>query len=268
MKNIIKSFLLITLQVLLSQTSLAQCSEFDIVNLKRIAIVFGEKDYKHAGALTNPLNDAQDISDSLKNVGFTVYTYYNTDLKTMSSALDDWYKRIGKYDVALFYYSGHGAEVNGENYLFPIDANPKGPSDLYYMAYSANRVLSSMEANNAKFNILILDACRNNPFTKGWSRDIIKGGLASMMGKGSFIGFAASPGTTASDGDQRNGAYTEGILKFITVPNLTIDQIFTKVNFYVRNKSSDSQIPYKNSSLSTDFCFTVKIKNQTSIITK
>ncbi len=247
-----------TLFVLFSSlTSLGQCSEFDIINLKKVAIVFGEKDYKYAGALTNPLNDAQDISDSLKKVGFTVYTYFNTDYKTMVAALNDWYTKIPKYEVALFYYSGHGAEVSGENYLFPIDANPKGPSDLYYMAYSANRVLSNMESNNSKFNIMILDACRNNPFTKSWVRDF-NGGLASMTGKGSFIGFASSPGTTASDGDRRNGIYTEAILRNITIPNSTIDQIFTKVNSYVRARTAEAQVPYKNSSLSSDFCFSVR----------
>lgn len=251
------SFIVPIIFTLLSNLSFGQCSEYDIINLKKVAIVFGEKDYKYAGALINPLNDAQDISDSLKKLGFTVYTYYNSDFKTMTAALNDWYTKISKYEVALFYYSGHGAEVKGENYLFPIDANPKGPSDLYYMAYSANRVLSSMESNNSKFNIMILDACRNNPFTKSWIRDF-SSGLATMTGKGSFIGFAASPGTTASDGDKRNGTYTEAILKNITVPNFTIDQIFTKVNSYVRTKTSEAQVPYKNSSLSSDFCFSVR----------
>jgi YVTN family beta-propeller protein len=247
--------------------SIGQCSEYDIINLKKLAIVFGEKDYKYAGALVNPLNDAQDVSDSLKKLGFTVYTYYNSDFKTMTAALDDWYTKISKYEVALFYYSGHGAEVSGENYLFPIDADPKGPSDLYYMAYPANRVLSSMESNNSKFNIMILDACRNNPFTKSWVREF-KGGLAPMTGKGSFIGFAASPGTTASDGDRRNGTYTEGILKNITIPNLTIDQIFTKVNSYVRVKTTEAQVPFKNSSLSTDFCFSVRNQKSSENKTK
>ncbi len=251
---------------LLARMSKGQCSENDIINLKKIAIVFGERDYKN-GPLINPINDAKDMSDSLKKMGFDVYTYYNTDYKTMKDAIEEWYTKIPKYDVALFYYSGHGAEVNGKNYLFPIDAAVRSISDLEYVAYSANRVLSNMEVSNSKFNIMILDACRDNPFTKSLTRDI-KSGLASMTGKGSFVGFAASPGTVASDGDKRNGTYTEAILKYISVPNLTIDQIFTKVNSHVRSRTSDMQIPYKNSSLSSDFCFSVRNEKPSRISTK
>lgn len=251
-----------------SKFSYEQCVESDIINLRKIAIVFGEKDYKYAPALNNPLNDASDISDSLKKLGFEVYTYPNTDYKSMNAAIDNWCEKIPNYDVALFYYSGHGAEVNGQNYLFPTDANPKGPSDLFYDAYSANKLLDRMEIGNAKFNIIILDACRNNPFTRGWSKSISSSGLVSMVGRGSFIAFAASPGTTASDGDGRNGTYTEGILKSITVPNMTIDQIFTHVNSYVRSKTSEAQIPYKNSSLSVDFCFSVNVGKEKKLISK
>lgn len=235
-----------------------QCVQYEIINYKKTAIAFGEKDYKHAGPLNNTLNDAIDISDSLKKIGFDVETYQNTDLETMSAAIDNWFTKIGDYDVALFYYSGHGAEVDGINYLFPIDANPKGPSDLFYSTYSANKVLDRMDESHAKVNIMILDACRNNPFTKSWVRDFTKGGLASMSGRGSFIGYAASPGNVAEDGSARNGTYTEGILKYIMTPDQTIDQIFTKVNSYVRQKTNDKQVPFKNSSLSVDFCFSVK----------
>lgn len=171
----------------------------------------------------------------------------------MNDAIDNWCAKLIKYDVALFYYSGHGAEINGENYLFPTDANPKGPSDLHFSTYSANKLLERLDNSSLKYSIMILDACRTNPFTRNWTRDVGKGGLSAMTGKGTFIGYAASPGTTASDGSNRNGTYTEGILKNITIPSLTIDQIFTKVNSHVRQKTSDKQIPFKNSSLSTDF---------------
>ena len=262
MNNIVKIALLFTITFVCSfKIAKSQCSEYDVINSKKIAIIFGEKDYKYAGSLNNPLNDAQDMSDSLKKLGFEVQTYQNTDLKTMATAIEDWYAKIAKYDVVLFYYSGHGAEVNGENYLVPIDADPKGPSDLLYQGYPVNRILSHMETNNTKFNIMILDACRSNPFKRNWTKDL-KNGLAPMYisttGRGSFIGFASSPGKVAFDGEQRNGTYTEAILKHITIPNLTIDQIFTKVNSYVRLKSHDNQIPFKNSSLSDDFCFSMK----------
>lgn len=248
--------------LLIINNAFGQCNELEIANLKKIAIVFGEKSYRHVTPLRNPLNDAQDISDSLKKVGFLVFTYNDTDIKTMSNAISEWYTKIDKFDVVLFYYSGHGVEVNGTNYLLPIDANPQGISDMYYQAYSANSILANMEAANPKINIMILDACRSNPF-RSLTRDI-KSGLAFMTGKGAFIGYAASPEKTAQDGEGRNGTYTEGILKYITTPNLTIDQIFTKVNFYVRKKTLDQQIPFKNSSLDFDYCFS--IKNRTSSI--
>jgi WD40 repeat protein len=248
-----------------STSAYSQCNEEEILNLRRTAIVLGEKNYVHAPALFNPENDAQDISDSLKRLGFDVATYFNTDLKTMNVAIDNWCAGLKEYDVALFYYSGHGAEYNGENYLFPIDANPKGPSDLAYCTISANQILGRLDEYKRKFNIVILDACRNNPFTRSWSRNLNSKGLAQMSGNGSFIGFAASPGNTALDGDLRNGIYTEAILKNITVPDLTIDQIFTRVNSYVRNRTDGQQIPFKNSSLSVDFCFSVRHKEAISL---
>ncbi|NVM65082.1 hypothetical protein FHW88_003386 [Mucilaginibacter sp. SG538B] len=239
----------------------AQCNEQDIINLKKIAIVFGEKYYKYYGELRNPENDANDISDSLRKVGFNVYTYLNTDLKTMSAQFEDWSSKLKDYDVALFYFSGHGAEVNGTNYLFPVDADPKAPSQLSTKTLSANQMLATIESySNLKYSIVILDACRNNPFTKGWSRDVSEKGLASMSAKGAFIAFAASPGNTAFDGDHRNGTYTEAILKYITVPNLTIDEIFTKVNAHVKKSSVGDQAPFKNSSLGSDYCFSVTRK--------
>lgn len=243
--------------LLIPKALYAQCLESEILNLRRTAIVFGEKNYKNVSALNNPLNDASDISDSLKKVGFEVVTYKDADKKTMDAAIDDWCSKANKYDVALFYYSGHGAEYNGENFIFPIDANPKGPSDLQYQAVSATQLLNRLVSINPKFTIMILDACRNNPFTKSWVRGFGKEGLAVMTGKGAFIGYAATPGYTASDGAGRNGTYTEAILNNIMKPNLTIDQIFTRVNKDVRLKTSDGQIPFKSSSFSSDYCFSV-----------
>lgn len=186
----------------------------------------------------------------------------------MDAAIDDWCNKANKYDVALFYYSGHGAEYNGENFIFPIDANLKGPSDLAYEAVSATKLLDRMVSINPKFTIMILDACRNNPFTKAWVRGFAKEGLASMTGKGAFIGYAATPGYTASDGTGRNGTYTEAILNNIMKPNLTIDQIFTRVNKDVRLKTADGQIPFKSSSFSSDYCFSVTRANKNPVNTK
>lgn len=241
-----------------SQQINAQCAEQDIVNLKKIAIVFGEANYRHVGFLANPIHDASDICDSLRKVGFKVIPYYDADKKTMDDAVDRWLNVLNKYDVALFYFSGHGAEVHGQNYLFPVDANPKSSTDLQYHTFGANEMLDKIESySNLKYSIVILDACRSNPFKKGFSRDISNDGLAFMSAKGSFIAFAASPGKTAQDGSNRNSPYTEAILKYITQPNLNIDAIFTKVNSYVKRTTVGDQTPFKYSSLGSDYCFSV-----------
>ena len=239
-------------------TAKGQCKGEDIINLRKTALVFGEKDYMFARPLNNTINDVNSIADSLIKLGFDVTVCRNNNYVDMVSNIKSWYSKIPNYDVALLYYSGHGIEVNGENYLLPIDANPKSPSDLPHVAYSANDILASMESNNPKYNIIILDACRNNPLLKSWTRSI-KEGLAPMSGagNGSFIGYAAAPGTVASDGHGKNGPYTEAILKYIMTPNLSIYQIFTKVNYEVRAKTFGMQVPFINSSLSLDFCFSV-----------
>jgi hypothetical protein len=235
----------------------AQCSEAEILNLRKTAIVFGESSYKYFGPLINTTNDARDISDSLKKVGFSVLTYIDTDFKTMNDAVENWSAKLSNYDVALFYFSGHGAEVNGYNFLFPVDALPKGVSDLNTMTYPANKLIEILDNSQLKYSVLILDACRDNPFTRGWNRGAGNDGLAPMSGRGTFIAFAASPGKKASDGNNRNGTYTEGILKNITVPNKNINDIFTSVNGYVRRVSNGEQIPFFNSSFGTDYCFSV-----------
>jgi hypothetical protein len=264
----IATILLIVSICFLHKIAVAQCDENEILNLRKTAIVFGEREYKYYGPLNNTINDAKDISDSLKKIGFTVYTYLDADLKSMNDAVDSWGSKLNNYDVALFYFSGHGAEVKGENFLFPTDINPKSPSDLNYLAFSANKLMETLDNSRLKYSIMILDACRNNPFTRGWSRDISNGGLAQMSGKGAFIAFAASPGKTASDGNKRNGVYTEGILKNITTPNKTISEIFVNVNGYVRTESKGEQMPFFNTSLGTAYCFSVSRTRKPTASTK
>lgn len=261
LKFISKNFLLI-ICCFIQVHSYSQCPELEILNLKKTALIFGEKNYQFANPLKNTMNDAEDIADSLRKIGFDVNVYFNSNIKTMNTIIDQWCSKLSNYNVALFYFSGHGAEYNSENYLFPIDANPKSPNEMSIQCTSANALLSRIESYNLRYNVMILDACRSNPFTKSWSRDFSNGGLAAMTGNGSFVGYAASPGQTASDGRGRNGTYTEAILKYITVPELTIDQIFTKVNLYVRTMTKEGQIPFKSSSLSSDYCFSVKRTQQ------
>ena len=251
---------LFCLIVLLRSISNGQCVETEILNLRRTALVLGEKNYQYANPLNNPLNDAHDIADSLRKIGFDVNIAYDATLQSMDSAIDRWCATLHQYNVAIFYYSGHGAEYNSENYIFPVDARPHSATEMATQCVSANQLLSRIENTNVRYSIMILDACRSNPFTRGWARGATIEGLAAMTGRGSFIGYAAAPGATASDGVGHNGTYTEGILKYVTVPDLPIDEIFTRVNSYVQTATNGGQVPYKTSSLNSDFCFSARRK--------
>jgi formylglycine-generating enzyme required for sulfatase activity len=223
---------------------------------KRTALVVGNAAYQSASPLRNPINDANAMTAALKTLGFEVVKHVNTNRQGMEQAINDWGKTLWGYDVALFFYAGHGAEVNGINYLFPTDANPLNASQARFQATPVELVTGWMEEAKVKTNILLLDACRDNPFTRSWSRGGAPGGFATMNApSGTFIGFATQPGKTAADGDRTNGLYTEAILRTIQTPNLTIDQIFNRVNAYVRQGSGGGQIPFKNSSLEADFYF-------------
>lgn len=247
-----------------------QCSPEEIVNLRKTAIVFGERDYK-TGALKNTINDAIDIADSLRKLDFYVEIDTNNTLASMSQALDNWYNKLKDYDVALFYFSGHGSQVGDVNYLYPIDANPKSSYDLNSQTYPANEIVEKLSDSSLRCGIIMLDACRSNPFAKSWNRDAAETGLKSMAGRGTFIGFAASPGETASDGKetngiyQRNGIYTQAILKYITQKDVSLNEIFTKVNNEVRLQTNSQQITFLSSSLNSDFCFNVSYKRRDSV---
>ncbi|WP_345271060.1 SUMF1/EgtB/PvdO family nonheme iron enzyme [Nibrella viscosa] len=225
---------------------------------KRTALVIGNATYVHAGTLRNPLNDAQAMSQTLQKLGFAVTQRTNLDRAGLESTINTWGKSLGQYEVALFYYAGHGIEAGGTNYLVPIDAHPQNQAQVKFHATPLDMVTGWMEENRVRTNIVLLDACRDNPFARSWSRSTTGGGLANITApSGTFIGFAASPGKTAADGDRTNGLYTEAILQVLNTPDLTIDQIFNRVNQYVRRQSGGTQIPFKNSSLEDDFYFTI-----------
>ncbi len=221
---------------------------------KRTALVIGNAGYTHVGTLRNPLNDARNMSDALRALGFTVTQRTNLDRVGLEQTINDWGRGLTGSEVALFYYAGHGIEVNGINYLIPTDANPQNQMQVRFQAMPVETVTGWMELARVSTNIVLLDACRNNPFT--WSRSTDDGGLANMSApSGTFIGFAASPGKKAADGVRTNGLYTEAILRHLLTPGLTIDQVFNRVNQYVRQQSGGAQVPFKNSSLEDDFIF-------------
>lgn len=228
-----------------------------IVKERRIALVVGVSNYDHANQLKNTLNDATDLTLKLEYLGFNVIKLLDPKIETIEESVDSIGLKMAKSDIFLFYFSGHGAEYNGENYLFLKNSNPKIPNDMPYETYPIGKLMGRIEFSKMKTNILLLDACRNNPFVRSWTKSATQNeGLANINApNGTFIGFAASPGKTASDGVRRNGTYTEAILKFIETQNITIDQLFNKINKEVRIQSEGKQIPFKSSSLEDDFYF-------------
>jgi len=227
--------------------------------LRKIALVIGCSEYEFAGHLSNPLNDAKDIKNNLSELGFDVMHIINPSLKEMKIEIDNFGTELEKYDVGLFYFAGHGVQVNGLNYLIPIDANLKNERTVEYDCVRADRVLSHMEASKNDVNIMILDACRNNPFERSWGRDLNQRGLAVMEApKGSLIAYSTSPGKTASDGDGKNGLYTGVLVGEIKSINVSINQLFQRVRKVVMSKSNGDQVPWESTSLTADFYFNKK----------
>lgn len=226
---------------------------------RKLALVVGCNEYEHAGHLANPLNDANDIKDKLVQLGFDVMQVENGNLKQMKIEIDNFGTELEKYDIGLFYFAGHGVQVNGLNYLIPIDANLKNERTVEYDCIRVDRVLSHMEASKNKVNLVVLDACRNNPFERSWGRDLSQRGLAVMEApKGSLIAYSTSPGKTASDGKGKNGLYTGVLVSEINSVNVSITQLFQKVRKSVMEKSKDEQMPWESTSLTADFYFNRK----------
>ncbi len=224
---------------------------------KKIALLIGNAAYA-SSPLTNPINDVRSMETSLQGLGFEVMKIENASQKDMKKGIDDYGNKLkaGKYDVALFFYAGHGLQIKGNNFIMPVDATIKQEQDVEYECVEAGRILAKMEGSDTKVNIIIMDACRDNPFEKSWSRSTKGNGLAMMDAPvGSIVCYATSPGKTASDGSGTNGLYTEQLLKFMQVPNLSIEEVFKQVRIAVVQKSNKQQVPWETSSLVGDFFF-------------
>jgi uncharacterized protein (TIGR02145 family) len=222
---------------------------------RKIALVIGNGSYI-SSELANSENDAKAMKVALQSVGFTVLEYENLTQGQMKKAMDDFGMRLKGNDVGLFFYAGHGIQSRGYNYLIPVDAQLKSEEEVEYDCVQADRILAKMEGSGTKVNIIILDACRNNPFERSWTRSDTGKGLAFMNApRGSLIAYATSPGSTASDGSGNNGLYTSAILESIKIPNITILEMFQNVRNIVVQKSNNQQTPWESTSLTGNFYF-------------
>jgi uncharacterized protein (TIGR02145 family) len=239
----------------------------DSIKLKdKVALVIGNGNYA-SKMLANPENDAKAIGDVLRKLGFIVSVETNIDQKQMKKAIDDFGLDLKDAKVALFYYAGHGVQHRGLNYLVPIDAEIISEAQIEYDCVQADRVLTAMEESGVKIKIMILDACRNNPFEKSWTRSAASSGLAVMTAaNNTFIAYATAPGSTASDGSGNNSLYTSALLESIILPDLSIDQVFQVVGKKVTASSMNVQFPWKSSSLTDDFYFNREATDNSGII--
>ena len=192
---------------------------------KRIALVIGNATYKTA-PLKNPVNDASSIARALSQLGFKVTTKLNANKRTMKTAISQFGKALAQPNtVGLFYFAGHGIQVKNRNYLIPIHAVIDGEADVEFEGIDAGRILGQMDNAGNNLNLVILDACRDNPF--GGSFRSAKRGLARVnVPKGSMILYAASPGERAADGTGKNSIFTKNLLNKLKQPGLTVDQVF------------------------------------------
>lgn len=222
-------------------------------NEKRIALVIGNSNYAGGQYLKNPANDANLMIEALKSLGFEVISRTNADKKNMERAIREFSEKLPNYNVALFYYAGHGLQVDGVNYLIPTDAELTKKEDCKWEAVSVNFVVEEFEKYPDNTNIVILDACRNNPF-RSWSRGGERGFKAIVPTSGTIISFATSEGATASDGDGANGLFTQELIKQLQVQQ-PIESVFKKTRVEVERLSNGAQSPQEWSKLKGDFWF-------------
>ncbi len=221
---------------------------------QRIALVIGNANYK-TSPLINPTNDARAMAIKLQQLGFTVIKKENANMEEMMAAVRDFGNQIRKGGIGLFYYAGHGVQSKGINYLLPVDANIGSEDELATRAYNANEVLEKMDTAKNRINLVILDACRDNPFARSFRS--ASRGLAGMetAPRGTMVAYATSPGSTAADGNGANGLYTEQLLAAMADPGVKVEDVFKRVREGVQERSGGKQTPWEMSSITGNFYF-------------
>ena len=218
---------------------------------KRVALVIGNSAYQNVTRLDNPRNDAALMAETLSVLGFTLIggrAQLDLDKPAMDLAVQNFGRQVQGADVALFYYAGHGVQVSGANYLVPVSANPTREADVDFQMVDVNLVLRQMQGSGTRLNMVILDACRNNPFGARGLR-ASDGGLAQMRApEGTLISYATQPGNVALDGTDGHSPYTKALATTIKQSGLDIFQTFNQVGLAVKRQTGGSQQPWVSSS--------------------
>lgn len=230
----------------------ATCAAFAAGAGERLALVIGNSGYKHAPFLPNASQDARDVARALRDLGFDVYDGYDLTRIDTLRLVSDVATRLTEEDVALFYFSGHGIQIGAENFILPVDAAGADEAGLKASSVSLQSVLREMELRAGR-NIVILDACRNNPFEVAAAARSIGGptrGLARVdAGVGSYIAFSTQPGNVALDGSGRNSPFTEALVRHMSSAGDDLHEVMRKVRADVVEATGGQQVPWENSSL-------------------
>jgi hypothetical protein len=222
----------------------------------RVALVIGNSSYQNAAQLTNPGNDAQSMAQLLNSAGFEVISATDLTQNDMIKVVQDFSAKVaarGPNTVAMVYYAGHGVQLEGENYLIPIDAKVSSPSELVNGSVRLVDVMATLEAIPSRVRIVVLDACRNNPFPS--VVDAGRGLAIVDAPNGSIVGYSTAPGTPAQDGIDGHSPYTSAFLRLAREPNLPIEKLFKRVRLEVNHATEGEQTPWESSSLTSEFYF-------------
>ena len=217
----------------------------------RVALIIGNGDYK-SSPLKNPPNDAEDMAKALKLLGFDIIIRRDTNQREMKAAVREFGQKLRGAEAGLFYYAGHGIQMKGINYLVPIEVDIQSEADAEDQTVSLDYVMRTMEESGAKFNIAILDACRNNPFARSF-RSAARGLASTQAANGMLIAYATAPGSVAADGEGRNGIYTKYLLENLNRGDRDILKLFQRVRNDVAGETNGKQIPWESTSMVGEF---------------
>jgi hypothetical protein len=221
----------------------------DSVAGRRVALVIGNGNYRHSSRLSNPVNDATDIAQALRKLGFLVVEGRDLDRRAMEEKVREFGRELDNAALALFFYAGHGMQIGSRNYLIPVDGKLERAGDQNFETIEVGQVLAQMEATK-RVNLVFLDACRDNPLARTFVRGSGTRGLAVVRGAvGTMIAYATQPDAVARDGTGRNSPFTAALLKHISTPGLDIAALMRRVRADVIAATGDEQVPWDHSSL-------------------
>ena len=253
--------LILLCYILHSSSALAQTSSTVATTGDRVALVIGNSNYRFAGELINPKNDANDIAVAFEAVGFHVIKGIDLDKAGMDRTIRKFARALSRAKTGAFFYAGHGIQVDGRNYLVPVDAKLEDTTGIDFELVRADVVQRAME-RATQTNLIFLDACRNNPLARNLARAMgtrsasIGRGLASIeSGAGTIISFATQPGNVALDGQGRNSPYTKSLLRHIRMPGEDISSILIRVRNSVMQDTQNKQVPWEHTALRARFYF-------------